>query len=248
MPLTPDNPDATAWAERGLDAARRMAGLLHERVATVDDAAAKEASLLPGWTRGHVITHLARNADGLVNLLTWARTGVEHPMYTSDADRDAAIDEGAYRMSRVLREDVAAAEQRFFAAADELPAAAWSATITTRRGTELPAHRIPWLRMSEVTIHLVDLGCGDGFDTVLPKLGESTGELIDHIVNMFGGRQLPAVTLDVTMPDDGNRRWSFGDGEPVTVSGPAHAAVGWLTGRADGAGLAGNVPTLPRWL
>ena len=27
-------------------------------------------SLLPGWTRGHVITHIARNADGYVNLLT----------------------------------------------------------------------------------------------------------------------------------------------------------------------------------
>ena len=31
-------------------------------------------SALPGWTRAHVLTHLARNADAMVNLLTWART------------------------------------------------------------------------------------------------------------------------------------------------------------------------------
>src|SRR5947209_4673969 len=42
----------------------------------LDDDAVGEPSLLPGWTRGHVLAHLARNADALVNLLTWARTGV----------------------------------------------------------------------------------------------------------------------------------------------------------------------------
>ncbi|MEU4755514.1 maleylpyruvate isomerase N-terminal domain-containing protein, partial [Micromonospora tulbaghiae] len=48
---------------------------------TAADVAAP--SLLPGWTRAHVLTHLARNADGFVNLLTSARTGEEIPMYAS---------------------------------------------------------------------------------------------------------------------------------------------------------------------
>ena len=43
------------------------------------DADPSAPSLLPGWTRGHVLTHVARNADSLVNLLTWARTGVVTP-------------------------------------------------------------------------------------------------------------------------------------------------------------------------
>ena len=34
------------------------------------DDQAREPSLLPGWSRGHVLTHLARNADAMVNLLT----------------------------------------------------------------------------------------------------------------------------------------------------------------------------------
>ena len=34
-------------------------------------------SLLPGWDRRHVLAHVARNADALRNLLTWAETGVK---------------------------------------------------------------------------------------------------------------------------------------------------------------------------
>ena len=52
---------------------------------TLTDAEVAEPSLLPGWTRGHVLTHLARNADGLANLLRWAGTGIETPVYASAA-------------------------------------------------------------------------------------------------------------------------------------------------------------------
>ena len=47
----------------------------------LSDAQMRDPSLLPGWTRGHVLTHIARNADGLVNLMRWARTGTKTPMY-----------------------------------------------------------------------------------------------------------------------------------------------------------------------
>src|SRR5256885_15091039 len=56
-----------------------------------------EPSLLPGWTRGHVLTHVARNGDGLGNLLRWARTGTETPMYASREARRADIEAGAGR-------------------------------------------------------------------------------------------------------------------------------------------------------
>lgn len=57
-------------------------------------------SYLPGWSRAHVVAHVARNADALVNLLTWARTGVETPMYASGDQRAREIDEGARRRPR----------------------------------------------------------------------------------------------------------------------------------------------------
>src|SRR5690349_5101281 len=55
------------------------------------DADSAAPSLLPGWTRGHVLAHLALNADACVNLLTTARTGVDTPMYASDEQREADI-------------------------------------------------------------------------------------------------------------------------------------------------------------
>ena len=61
------------------------------------DAQVAGPSRLPGWTRGHVLTHLARNADGFANLLTWARTGNETPMYPSEAARARGVEEGAAR-------------------------------------------------------------------------------------------------------------------------------------------------------
>src|SRR5690242_5869899 len=62
-----------------------------------DPAVIAEPSGLPGWTVGHVLTHLARNAEALTNLLIWARTEVETPMYPSRAARDADIEAGSGR-------------------------------------------------------------------------------------------------------------------------------------------------------
>ena len=59
----------------------------------LSDAAARQPSLLPGWSRGHVLTHLARNAEGSTRLLTWARTGVPSYEYESAAARAAEIEE-----------------------------------------------------------------------------------------------------------------------------------------------------------
>lgn len=71
------------------------------RVAEAMPAAAfGEPSALPGWTRAHLLTHLARNADGLGNLLTWAETGVERSMYGPGNARDDDIEAGSGRAPR----------------------------------------------------------------------------------------------------------------------------------------------------
>jgi maleylpyruvate isomerase len=65
--------------------------------AKLDDDDVRAPSLLPGWTRGHVLTHVARNADGGTRLLTWARTGAESYEYPSLEARAAEIEDGAGR-------------------------------------------------------------------------------------------------------------------------------------------------------
>src|SRR6266704_5264440 len=83
--------EASHALDRRAAATERLLG----SAAALSDTQAREPSLLPGWTRGHVLTHIARNADGMVNLLHWARTGTQTPMYASPESRAADIEAGA---------------------------------------------------------------------------------------------------------------------------------------------------------
>jgi maleylpyruvate isomerase len=103
------------------------ADILAHSVADLDDRQAAAPSGLPGWTRGHVLSHVARNADALVDLLTWARTGVEAPMYPSREVRDRDIEGGAGRPAEDLRTD-----------ALDSQAATATLAVSTR-----PSHRCP---------------------------------------------------------------------------------------------------------
>jgi maleylpyruvate isomerase len=241
-------------AREGLAAVRRATDALRDIVGTMDDSAVHGPSGLPGWTRGHVISHLARNADGLLNLLIWARTGVEHPMYASAADRDAAIAEGAPRMLQVQQEDLGAASDRFFGAAEKLPDSAWSASLGQHRsGRDLTAQEVPWLRLVEVLVHLVDLDRGVDFEQAAALAGEQIGTVFDYVLRGYSGRpEVPATRLEVTLPSGEARSWTFGadgSGDAVrALSGSAGIALAWLTRRSAGENLVGEVPALPAWM
>ncbi|MFI9387173.1 maleylpyruvate isomerase family mycothiol-dependent enzyme [Kutzneria sp. NPDC052558] len=233
--------DAVREAAAGLAAVEQATGRLLQVVAAMDDAAARGASALPGWTRGHVLTHLARNADGLVNLLTWARTGVEHPMYASNADRDIDIEEGAPRSLWLLEQDVVAACGRFAAAATGLGDTAWQAEVTMRGNRVVRAHQIPWKRVSELWVHMIDLDMGVDFADVPTELAERLiGEALAHYRTL---PSKPAFRLTV-----GARSWEItGDGPVREVGGTPGGALAWVTGRGS-AGVTGDVPDLPAWL
>ena len=104
------------------DSLTELAEATDRLVATVrrlDDSALAAPSGLPGWTRGHVVAHLARNADGLGNLAPWAETGIETPMYASRDARAAAIEADAYRTAAVQLADLVGSAE---ALADRLAA------------------------------------------------------------------------------------------------------------------------------
>jgi maleylpyruvate isomerase len=246
-----DGPAAAA----DLSARLAVAGQAVEATAAgLTDADARAPSLLPGWTRGHLLTHIARNADGLRNLLTWARTGIETPQYASAGERDAAIAAGAARPAAELRADVEAADAAFAAAAASLRAADWDAQVHGLRGPDHPAWYTLWRRLSEVEIHHVDLGTG-----YRPANwpGSFARQGLIRMAVEFQAPGLPRVTLraaesGLTQELGPKTTASSDPAAPVPVlTGPAAELLGWLIGRGDGAGLTvqppGPLPEVPAW-
>jgi maleylpyruvate isomerase len=216
-----------------------------DAAAGLDDARLREPSRLAGWSRGHVLSHLARNADALVNLLDWARTGVESRMYASPGDREEGINAGAGRDLAGQLEDLAAAGSRFLRAAQAVPEARHSFTVLSAQGRQIPAHEVPWLRVREVWLHLVDLDAGYDVDAVPDPIAWA---LAKDVAAWMTPRT--AATVDLHVDGSGTIRLGPGPSAGGSISGSAQQIAGWLTGRADPDGLtaAGPVPDLPRWL
>lgn len=191
-------------------------------------------SLLPGWSRGHVLCHVARNADAMVNLLTWAETGEETPMYADAATRERDIEAGAGRARDEHLADLRESADRFAAAAAALPPAAWASQVVLRSGRVVAAAEIPWRRLIEVRLHHVDLDAGHTADD-LPA-GFADRELAWIIDGLAAHEGVAPVRLHDT---GSGTSWDLGAAaEPeLTVSGPARPLLAWLSGRAAGDGL-----------
>jgi maleylpyruvate isomerase len=245
-PMT--DPAESAQIGRMLD---RIAAATERLIATASrltDEQVRAASPLPGWTRGHVLNHIARNADGLRDLLFGAKTGIALPQYPSQDVRNAEIEAGATRPASEIVTDLATSAAAFAAQAGELGREAWLAEVRGMRGPVHPAWFTLHRRLTEVEVHHVDLGAGyapadwpepfvaDLFDRVTADLAEN--------------EQCPSVML----VDSGTgRQYVIGAGAPPerAVSGPDHELAAWLIGRDTGAGLAvdppGALPELPSY-
>jgi maleylpyruvate isomerase len=134
---------------------------------------ATTASLCTGWSRGHVLTHLARNADGLGTLVRAAVDGTGEPMYRGNAERDADIEAGADRPLPALVADVEDSATALTEAFARLrPEHADLALERTPGQPVFTAGALPFLRLREVVYHHVDLDAGFGFADVEPRLVE----------------------------------------------------------------------------
>jgi maleylpyruvate isomerase len=225
-----------------MDHARDLASLrdatdrLLTAVGKLDNASVTEPSRLPGWTRGHVLAHLSRNADALVNVLEG------RPMYASPEARNAEIERDAPRAQAAHLADLRDSAARF-QRAGAVPAD-WSRTVELRNGITDTAARVPFRRWIEVELHHVDLGIGYELED-LPE--EFTERETGFLAERFTGRsEVPATRVT-----DGTHAWRTGrtaDAPEVTVTGSPADLLGWLAGRRDGAALTvvgGPLPALP---
>lgn len=137
--------------QRLLDAAR-----------TLSEADLRARSLLPGWTRGHVLAHLARGADAMRNLLFSARTGYDRPAYASAQAREAGIERGAAMRAADLMADLADSAMALRAVVKQLPDEAWRVPVRILDSEPFPAADVLTRRLVEVELHHCDLGTGYG--------------------------------------------------------------------------------------
>jgi maleylpyruvate isomerase len=214
-----------------------------DSAADLTDASLAEPSLLPGWTRAHVMAHVARNADSLINLLNWARTGVETRQYASPDEREAGIAAGAKLPIAELRTDVRQASERFAQACADMPADAWAAVLDDAG----PAAKVVWRRLREVEVHHVDLAAGYTWRDWPEAFSH---RLLHDLIGVLRGGEPPAAWLKA---DELSHPLQLGSGSPdMTVRGRAADLAAWLAGRSDGVGLTvdpvGDLPVVPAWM
>lgn len=225
-------------------AVRTETSALLGAVRAMHPAAVRGPSLCAGWTRGHVLAHVARNANALVNLVEAALTGTPIPMYASPEAREADIETGAGRDLDAQQLDIDAGAARWDHAMERLVAAAGrleGVEVEARNRVTVPALGLPFMRLREVAIHHVDLDCGFGFaDLESP----TQAALLAHQV-LRVGRQPGGPSFTVTT-DEGDEL-VVGDHPAYVISGGRAAVLGWIgRGLTDGVSSdTGTLPTLP---
>jgi maleylpyruvate isomerase len=187
--------DARRWMQQGTK-------LLQSGVATLDESGFNEPSTLPDWTRKHLLAHVASNAEALGNLVRWAATGIETPMYASSDARADGIERGQDMSGPDLVGWLSSSAATLERAMKQLSTDQWSHPVVTAQGRTVPATEIPWLRAREVCVHAVDLDDGITFDN------------------------LPDDFLHALCQDIRNKR-----GDVPVIDGPLAEQAAWLAGR-----------------
>jgi maleylpyruvate isomerase len=222
--------DARHWARLGTD--------LLVKAADLDDAGLDAPSALPGWSRKHVVAHVAANADALCNLVHWAATGEPTLMYSSPEERAAGIENGGRLPVAELTAWLRLSADTLATAMDALDDEQGRNEVVTAQGRAVPATELPWMRSREVCVHSIDLVAGlpAGFLTAL----------CDDVVGKRATAPGPALILRA--PDS---RWELpGEGEPVELAGELHEITAYLTGRSGGPTTTDGepAPALAPWL
>lgn len=230
----PDLRSSTAALLRGLEAEQWT------------DADVHAPSLLPDWTRAHVLTHIARNADGISRTLSGALRGEKLARYPHGWDgRNADIEAGAVRGAAELIADVRESAERL----DRVLGAVADADGWALPTDDRPAGEYVVARWREVEIHRVDLaGAYTADEWPASFLAYLLPVVVAGLAERAQGVLRVVVAAEGSRTELGGSVWTVGSGEPVEVSGPDWALAAWLIGRSAAAGptLAG-APTLADW-
>lgn len=226
------------------DVTPEMVAAETERVVATAASFRNEAVLAPslceGWSRGHVLAHIARNADALARVCDVALTGAPGTMYDTPESRDADIAAGARRSADEHAADIRDSAARL---ADRLsalrPEHAEVHVERTPGGVAIPVGMVPFMRLRELVFHHVDL---DAAYTFANAPAEVVDLFLRDAANRLSKEDAPPSLRITTTEGDA---YTVGDGA-TSVSGTRAAVLAWLArGHTDGVDFDGPVPTLP---
>jgi maleylpyruvate isomerase len=219
-----------------------------QALTVLDDESVRRPSVLPGWSRAHVVAHVSRNADAFHRVLTRAAAGEPAAMYASSEQRDHDIEDTVRTNDlQALLADAHRSADRLeeaWRACDAGPDATYSRTPDA--DASMPLTRVGPARQAEVEIHHADLDLGYSpadwpadFSVRMVKLRQ------DELAALPDGG--PSMVLSAT---DVEGLWKLGRGPGPEIHGTAGDLAWWLVGRGGGRALtssSGELPSLGRW-
>ncbi|MBT2548684.1 maleylpyruvate isomerase family mycothiol-dependent enzyme [Arthrobacter sp. ISL-65] len=220
---------------------------LHKAADAVSSLAAKltEAdvpapSALPGWTRGHVLAHIAGISNAMARQLEFAARGETVELYDGGYDgRTKAIEMSAGHALDQHRADLDSALERALRAFDSLDADAggdagnaaagdaggWRAPISYRGGVVLDGGFALW---RELVIHASDLNTGRGPETW-------SRPFCEHLFTFLAAR-VPEEQKLVLQPLGMPPVVIGAGGRSTVISGMVTDIAAWLAGREPSLG------------
>lgn len=158
------DPDGTRDLDGNPALAIRLCHEAHARIvqtaAGLTDEDMRRQSRLPGWTVGHVLTHLARNAQGHTRRLEGALRGEELARYPGGREqRKADIEAGSGRSAHEIIRDLTVCQRQLDDTMTRSHEAAWP-NAHLMADDPYPTTGCPPARLREAEMHHVDLGLG----------------------------------------------------------------------------------------
>ena len=220
-----------------------LADATNRLVRTVDsmtDEQYAEPSLLPGWTRAHVVAHLALNAEGLGGAVHGLNIGEPAPMYESNEARDADIEEVAALSPTKLRERLLSGAGLFTDAIAHLSEDGWQDEIErVPGGMHFTVASIPARRRTEVEVHHADLG-------LAYTSADWPGDFCAAFIQVMSARLEEHGDGFTVVATDLNRSWDVAGGG-TEIRGTAGDLGWWLSGRGGEDRLTGELPEIGEW-
>ncbi len=200
---------------------------------------------LPGWTRGHVLAHIAHVSNAVARQAEYALKGELVDFYDGGhGGRTQAIEMNAGHTADEHRAYIATAFTRALSVLGGLDDAQWMLPVSYRNGDVRGVGLAYW---RELVIHLADLNLGRGPETW-------SKEFCLYLIGFLNSR-VPAE-LQLKLLPLGLAPLTVGAGETtVSVSGMLTDIAAWLAGRtptmgslrAEAAADSVELPVLLPW-